>query len=141
MPQAIRDMVDEYINCEDIAMNFLVSHITRKPPIKVSDRAVLSSASTKLCTSPRPLCIYIFVHLASPLLKLTRPIFHTNDKSKTQDRIGVLRRIFSSWIFLLDLFITGVHIYGWTNNYSDQDGGSSLGQKCQRSPQFKFFLI
>ncbi|XP_042156465.1 exostosin-like 3 [Oncorhynchus tshawytscha] len=34
MPQAIRDMVDEYINCEDIAMNFLVSHITRKPPIK-----------------------------------------------------------------------------------------------------------
>lgn len=28
-------MVDEYINCEDIAMNFLVSHITRKPPIKV----------------------------------------------------------------------------------------------------------
>ena len=36
MPMAIRDMVDEYINCEDIAMNFLVSHITRKPPIKVS---------------------------------------------------------------------------------------------------------
>lgn len=35
MPQAIRDMVDEYINCEDIAMNFLVSHVTRKPPIKV----------------------------------------------------------------------------------------------------------
>lgn len=36
MPQAIREKVDEYINCEDIAMNFLVSHITRKPPIKVS---------------------------------------------------------------------------------------------------------
>ena len=35
MPQAIRDKVDEYINCEDIAMNFLVSHITRKPPVKV----------------------------------------------------------------------------------------------------------
>ena len=35
MPQAIRDKVDEYINCEDLAMNFLVSHITRKPPIKV----------------------------------------------------------------------------------------------------------
>ena len=40
MPQAIRDMVDEYINCEDIAMNFLVSHITRKPPIKVGPRRV-----------------------------------------------------------------------------------------------------
>lgn len=23
------------MNCEDIAMNFLVSHITRKPPLKV----------------------------------------------------------------------------------------------------------
>lgn len=36
LPQAIRDKVDEYMNCEDIAMNFLVSHITRKPPVKVS---------------------------------------------------------------------------------------------------------
>ena len=35
MPQAIRDKVDEYLNCEDIAMNFLVAHVTRKPPIKV----------------------------------------------------------------------------------------------------------
>lgn len=38
MPQAIRSKVDEFINCEDIAMNFLVSHITRKPPIKVTSR-------------------------------------------------------------------------------------------------------
>ncbi|XP_070209496.1 exostosin-like 3 [Littorina saxatilis] len=38
MPQAIRDKVDQYTNCEDIAMNFLVSHITRKPPIKVTSR-------------------------------------------------------------------------------------------------------
>ena len=35
MPQAIRDRVDQYTNCEDIAMNFLVSHMTRKPPVKV----------------------------------------------------------------------------------------------------------
>lgn len=38
MPEAIRDKVDEYVNCEDIAMNFLVSHITRKPPVKVTSR-------------------------------------------------------------------------------------------------------
>lgn len=36
LPQAIRDKVDEYMNCEDIAMNFLISHITRKPPVKVA---------------------------------------------------------------------------------------------------------
>ncbi|KAL1494285.1 hypothetical protein ABEB36_009908 [Hypothenemus hampei] len=38
LPQAIRDKVDEYMNCEDIAMNFLVSHITQKPPVKVTSR-------------------------------------------------------------------------------------------------------
>lgn len=38
MPQEIRDKVDEYMNCEDISMNFLVAHITRKPPIKVTSR-------------------------------------------------------------------------------------------------------
>ncbi|OXU17778.1 hypothetical protein TSAR_011354 [Trichomalopsis sarcophagae] len=38
LPQAIRDKVDEYMNCEDIAMNFLVAHITRKPPVKVTSR-------------------------------------------------------------------------------------------------------
>jgi len=35
LPQAIRDKVDEYMNCEDIAMNFLIAHLTRKPPVKV----------------------------------------------------------------------------------------------------------
>ncbi|XP_015789578.1 exostosin-3 isoform X2 [Tetranychus urticae] len=38
MDKAIREKVDEYMNCEDIAMNFLVSHITRQPPIKVTSR-------------------------------------------------------------------------------------------------------
>lgn len=38
LPQAIRDKVDEYFNCEDIAMNFLVSHLTRLPPVKVTSR-------------------------------------------------------------------------------------------------------
>jgi len=28
-------MVDERMNCEDIAMNFLIAHISKKPPIKV----------------------------------------------------------------------------------------------------------
>lgn len=38
LPQAIREKVDEFMNCEDIAMNFLVSHVTRKPPVKVTSR-------------------------------------------------------------------------------------------------------
>lgn len=38
MPNAIRSIVDNFMNCEDIAINFLVAHLTRKPPIKVTSR-------------------------------------------------------------------------------------------------------
>lgn len=38
MPETIRLLVDKFMNCEDIAMNFLVAHITREPPIKVTSR-------------------------------------------------------------------------------------------------------
>ena len=48
MPQAIRDKVDEFMNCEDIAMNFLVSHITRQPPVKVLDAHTVIVYSLKI---------------------------------------------------------------------------------------------
>lgn len=35
MPKQIKDWIDEHMNCEDIAMNFLVANITNKAPIKV----------------------------------------------------------------------------------------------------------
>ncbi|KAB0802721.1 hypothetical protein PPYR_04907 [Photinus pyralis] len=38
MPADVRDWVDEHMNCEDIAMNFLVANVTNKPPIKVAPR-------------------------------------------------------------------------------------------------------
>ncbi|KAK5966942.1 hypothetical protein GCK32_003964 [Trichostrongylus colubriformis] len=38
MPEAIRRHVDQVTNCEDIAMNFLVSHLTREPPIKTTSK-------------------------------------------------------------------------------------------------------
>ena len=38
MDPAVRDMVDDFMNCEDLAMNFLISHLTRQPPIKVTSR-------------------------------------------------------------------------------------------------------
>jgi len=36
MPEEIRERVDNVTNCEDIAMNFLVSHLTQKPPLKLT---------------------------------------------------------------------------------------------------------
>ncbi|GAB6024022.1 Exostoses (Multiple)-like 3 [Chamberlinius hualienensis] len=38
MPKEIRLWVDENMNCEDIAMNFLVTNMTGKAPIKVAPR-------------------------------------------------------------------------------------------------------
>ncbi|XP_011206021.2 exostosin-2 [Bactrocera dorsalis] len=38
MPGNIKEWVDQHMNCEDIAMNFLVANITNKPPIKVTPR-------------------------------------------------------------------------------------------------------
>ncbi|XP_039259213.2 exostosin-2-like [Styela clava] len=38
MPDGIRDFVDDHMNCEDIAMNFLISNYTGKAPIKVTPR-------------------------------------------------------------------------------------------------------
>lgn len=38
MSPDIRNIVDDFVNCEDLAMNFLIAHITRKPPVKVTSR-------------------------------------------------------------------------------------------------------
>ncbi|XP_060524632.1 exostosin-2 [Cylas formicarius] len=38
LPGTVRDWVDDNMNCEDIAMNFLVANVTGKPPVKVTPR-------------------------------------------------------------------------------------------------------
>lgn len=38
LPSKIFDFVSEKLNCEDIAMNYMVANLTRKPPIKVTGR-------------------------------------------------------------------------------------------------------
>lgn len=38
LPESLRQTVDAAHNCEDILMNFLVSEVTRLPPIKVTQR-------------------------------------------------------------------------------------------------------
>ncbi|KAI6649457.1 Exostosin-3 [Oopsacas minuta] len=68
LPSSIRRTVDEFMNCEDIAMNFLIAHITRKPPIKVTSRWTFNCEG---CTSlyndenhfsERHKCVNKFVH-------------------------------------------------------------------------------
>ena len=42
--------VDQSRNCEDILMNFLVSHVTRQPPIKVSQRKQYKTANLSVAS-------------------------------------------------------------------------------------------
>lgn len=67
MSHKIRDHVDVEMNCEDIAMNFLVSHITRKPPLKVTTHwsFICHGCDTTLYSRPshktsRSICINKF---------------------------------------------------------------------------------
>lgn len=50
MPGNIKEYVDEHMNCEDIAMNFLVSNRTGKSPIKVTPRKKFKCHSRQ-CTN------------------------------------------------------------------------------------------
>jgi len=49
---AARAFVDARMNCEDILMNFIVSHVTRRPPIKVTQRRAYKETSGGLMRPP-----------------------------------------------------------------------------------------
>ncbi|KAF5286151.1 hypothetical protein FQR65_LT12909 [Abscondita terminalis] len=51
MPAEVRDWVDEHMNCEDIAMNFLVANVTNKPPIKVTPRKKFRSVNNDMLSA------------------------------------------------------------------------------------------
>ena len=40
MPQSIRQWVDVHMNCEDIAMNFLIANYSGLPPMKVRGQSL-----------------------------------------------------------------------------------------------------
>ncbi|KAG5441021.1 Exostosin-3 [Clonorchis sinensis] len=79
MPSEIRQFIDDKRNCEDIAMNFQISHLTRKPPIKVLKEsyfpchgctAALSSRNDHYQT--RSKCINEFINIYG-----YNPLIHT----------------------------------------------------------------
>ena len=68
-PPGVIDFVTKYRNCEDIAMNFLVAHNIKKPPIYVSGKAVHYGAKKGAISSNpnhkrlRDRCINVFAKL------------------------------------------------------------------------------
>ncbi len=71
LPRAIFNYVNEHMNCEDIAMNFLIAHHSRRAPIKVTPRkrfVCANCASWGLSADrahliERSKCIDYFVHI------------------------------------------------------------------------------
>lgn len=56
MPGDIKNWVDAHMNCEDIAMNFLVANVTGKAVIKVRTHAALAWLSgAQRCPDPENL--------------------------------------------------------------------------------------
>jgi alpha-1,4-N-acetylglucosaminyltransferase EXTL3 len=48
MPKEVRNRVDQIMDCEDIAMNFLAAHLSRKPPMKVPTNSNFHCAGCKV---------------------------------------------------------------------------------------------
>jgi glucuronyl/N-acetylglucosaminyl transferase EXT1 len=53
-PIQSRQLVRQYRNCEDILLNFLVSHLTKFPPIKVTQRKQYREVSLPGNDSEKP---------------------------------------------------------------------------------------
>ena len=50
LQKRIVSMIDEFMNCEDIAFNFMISDLTRKPPIRITNKTYFFC---KLCSSDK----------------------------------------------------------------------------------------
>nr|CAB3244012.1 exostosin-1-like [Phallusia mammillata] len=54
LPASTRAIVDDLSNCEDILMNMLVSHVTGRPPIKVTQKKHYKDTSQQGQAKPAP---------------------------------------------------------------------------------------
>ncbi|XP_065174420.1 exostosin-2-like [Sycon ciliatum] len=101
MPKAIRHWVNKHMNCEDIAMNYLVAGFTGKPPIKATPkkrfRCERCSANESLWDGPgyfveRNLCLNNFTRLYGNKMPLREveyradPVLYLEDVPHHQQR-------------------------------------------------------
>ena len=100
LPQPLRDLVSQLDNCDNILVNFLVSHVTRKPPIGVvrrpspsghqSNTELMFSVSEASSLHTRRYCVAKFTEQFGymPLIRSSvkfEPLLH-------RDSVSVLRK-------------------------------------------------
>lgn len=91
----MRNLADKSRHCLDIAMNFLVSHITHRPPVKVTHRKELtktqdSPAVLQKLSSDRVACLNMIVtaYGSVPL----RSSYVRMDPVLFKDNVSMLRK-------------------------------------------------
>ncbi|MEQ2187979.1 hypothetical protein GOODEAATRI_010253 [Goodea atripinnis] len=67
LPASLRTMVDQMSNCEDILMNFLVSSVTKLPPIKVTQKKQYKETMMGQVRHNISHSVLVYVHLAGEI--------------------------------------------------------------------------
>uniref|UniRef100_A0A3B4TMK6 Exostosin-1-like n=1 Tax=Seriola dumerili TaxID=41447 RepID=A0A3B4TMK6_SERDU len=93
IPPSLLTMVDRMANCEDILMNFLVSAVTKQPPIKVTQKNGVKRASRWADPdhfAQRQTCMNAFSHWLGFM-----PLVHSQmrlDPVLFRDQVSILRK-------------------------------------------------
>uniref|UniRef100_A0A7N8WVM8 Exostosin glycosyltransferase 1b n=1 Tax=Mastacembelus armatus TaxID=205130 RepID=A0A7N8WVM8_9TELE len=92
LPTSLKSMVDQLANCEDILMNFLVSAVTKLPPIKVTQKkhTLVSTPPTRYHFAQRQTCMNKFASWFGAM-----PLVHSQmrlDPVLFKDQVSILRK-------------------------------------------------
>uniref|UniRef100_A0A8C9YGP2 Exostosin 1 n=1 Tax=Sander lucioperca TaxID=283035 RepID=A0A8C9YGP2_SANLU len=91
VPASLLTMVDHMANCEDILMNFLVSAVTKQPPIKVTQKKQYKETMmSQVELSLRQTCMNAFSHWLGFM-----PLVHSQmrlDPVLFRDQVSILRK-------------------------------------------------
>ena len=108
---ALADVIDRYASlsrCDDVLLNMLVSHVTRLPPVKVSQHKPPStqhSTTSERVTAHRHLqaCTNVWVRQVFGYMPLRRsemrldPVLFKDDVSMVRKKYRQLERVSSQW--------------------------------------------
>uniref|UniRef100_A0A8C5KLD7 Exostosin-1 n=1 Tax=Jaculus jaculus TaxID=51337 RepID=A0A8C5KLD7_JACJA len=95
LPASLKNMVDQLANCEDILMNFLVSAVTKLPPIKYKETMMGQTSRASHCADPdhfaqRHSCMNTFASWFGYML-----LIHSQmrlDPVLFKDQVSILRK-------------------------------------------------
>lgn len=102
LPASLKNMVDQLANCEDILMNFLVSAVTKLPPIKVTQKKQYKETMMGQVRIKNVLPKNVYMDMSSSALSSTAIRRHKNKPHLSALRGGMIGTWIIKNIKLLD---------------------------------------